>query len=420
MLKGVSGKGEETVPVFQQEEGVSKEEIFQLDAQYVMGTYLRRPVVFVRGEGATLYDSEGKAYLDFLAGIAVVSVGHCHPRVAEAISQQARTLMHVSNLFHNPLQAKLAQRLCQLTGMERVFFCNSGAEANEAAIKIARKWGKLQRGETCYEIITFYGSFHGRTLGTVTATAQEKYQKPFEPLVPGFRYAPLNNAEAVRSLLSERTCAVMVEPIQGESGIHLCTPAFLRTLRALCDEAKVLLIFDEVQCGLGRTGHFLGSQALGASADIVTLAKGIADGFPMGACLARGGAATTLVPGDHGSTFAGQPLACAAALATLAVLQEERLMEHAAETGAYFLGRLRELQKAYPKRIKEVRGLGLMVGLELLQPQAKPVLNALFEQGVVANAIGENVLRFVPPLVVTKADCDYVVNALRKALAKEA
>ncbi|HLH80352.1 MAG TPA: acetylornithine transaminase [Chthonomonas sp.] len=404
------------MPTVEPQAGVNAQEIFELDSRYVMGTYARRPVVFVRGEGATLYDSEGRAYLDFLAGIAVVSVGHCHPRIAGAIAQQAHTLMHVSNLFHNAHQAKLAKRLCDLTGMERVFFCNSGAEANEAALKIARKWGKQQRGELCYEIITFHGSFHGRTLGTVTATAQPKYQKPFEPLVPGFHYAPLNDLEAFRSLLSERTCAVMIEPIQGESGIHPCDPDFLKAVRALCDEARVLLIFDEVQCGLGRTGHFLGSQALGVQGDIVTLAKGIADGFPMGACLARGEAALTLVPGDHGSTFAGQPLACAAALATLDVLEEENLMARAAETGAYFLSRLRALQRAHSNRIKEVRGLGLMVGVELMQPKARAVLDSLFQQGIVANAIGDSTLRFVPPLVVTKADCDRVVQALEYAL----
>ncbi|HLI48945.1 MAG TPA: acetylornithine transaminase [Chthonomonas sp.] len=404
------------MPTVEPQAGVNAEEIFELDSRYVMGTYARRPVVFVRGEGATLYDSEGRAYLDFLAGIAVASVGHCHPRIAGAIAQQAHTLMHVSNLFHNVHQARLAKRLCDLTGMERVFFCNSGAEANEAALKIARKWGKQQRGETCYEIITFHGSFHGRTLGTVTATAQPKYQKPFEPLVPGFHYAPLNDLEAFRSLLSERTCAVMIEPIQGESGIHPCDPDFLKAVRALCDEAKVLLIFDEVQCGLGRTGRFLGSQALGVQGDIVTLAKGIADGFPMGACLARGEAALTLAPGDHGSTFAGQPLACAAALATLDVLEEENLMARAAEIGAYFLDRLRTLQRTHPNRIKEVRGLGLMVGVELMQPKARAVLDSLFQQGIVANAIGDSTLRFVPPLVVTKADCDRVVQALEYAL----
>jgi predicted acetylornithine/succinylornithine family transaminase len=391
-------------------------EIMDLDHEYVMGTYARQPIVFVRGEGAKLWDSEGREYLDFLAGIAVVQVGHCHPRIAEAIAKQAGTLMHVSNLFHNAHQAPLAERLCRLTGMEKAFFCNSGAEANEAALKIARKWGKQKRGNDCYEIITFEGSFHGRTMGTVTATAQPKYQAPFAPLVPGFHYAPLNDLHALDHLISERTCAVMIEPIQGESGIKVSSPEFLAGVRALCDEAEVLLILDEVQCGMGRTGCFLGSQRAGVKGDIVTMAKGIADGFPMGACLARGAAAHTLVPGDHGSTFAGQPLACAAALATLDVIEDERLMERAVHVGAHFRQQLECLQHDIPGRIKEVRGLGLMIGVEFAQPEAKLLLKSLLDQGIVANAVGDTVLRFVPPLVVTTEDCDRVVAALKTAL----
>ena len=387
-----------------------------LDREYVMGTYLRQPVVFVRGEGAKLWDSEGREYLDFLAGIAVVGVGHCHPHVADAIAKQAHTLMHISNLFHNPLQAKLAERLCGLTDMEKVFFCNSGAEANEAALKIARKWGKQQRGADCYEIITFEGSFHGRTMGTVTATAQPKYQAPFAPLVPGFRYAPLNNLHILDELLSEKTCAVMIEPVQGESGIKMASPEFLQSVRALCDEAEVLLILDEVQCGMGRTGSFLASQGMDVQGDIVTMAKGIADGFPMGACLARGDAANTLVPGDHGSTFAGQPLACAAALATLDVLEQEGLMAHAVKVGNHFQQELKKLKASYPGVIQEVRGRGLMVGLEFAIPIAKTVLRSLLDAGIVANAVGDTIMRFVPPMVVTESDCDRVVTELGNAL----
>ncbi len=407
---------ETTSPEPLDHETIDTAAIMALDAEYVMGTYARQPIVFVKGEGARLWDSEGREYLDFLAGIAVVQVGHCHPRIAAAISEQAHTLMHISNLFHNALQARLAERLCGLTGQERVFFCNSGAEANEAALKIARKWGKAKRGPDCYEIITFEGSFHGRTMGTVTATAQPKYQAPFAPLVPGFRYAPLNNLDALKALISERTCAVMIEPIQGESGIKPADPAFLAAVRALCDEADVLLILDEIQCGLGRTGHFLASQGIGVSGDIVTLAKGIADGFPMGACLARGTAATTLVPGDHGSTFAGQPLACAAALATLDVIEEEGLMQNATTVGAHLRAELERLQSDLPGRIAEVRGAGLMIGVELAQPEAKSVLKSLLAQSIVANAIGDTILRLVPPLIVTTDDCDRVVAALRAVL----
>jgi len=392
------------------------EAIMALDRDYVMGTYARQPVVFVRGEGARLWDSEGREYLDFLSGIAVAGVGHCHPKVAGAIAEQAHRLMHISNLFHNPLAAKLAERLCKLADMDKVFFCNSGTEANEAALKIARKWGKQKRGADCFEIITFTGSFHGRTMGAVSATAQPKYQAPFAPLVPGFIYAPLNDLATLDELITEKTCAVMIEPLQGESGVNPATPEFLAGVRALCDEAEVLLILDEIQCGMGRTGTFLASQSVGVQGDIVTMAKGIADGFPMGACLARGSAATTLVPGDHGSTFAGQPLACAASLATLDVMEEERLMERAAEVGAYFKTRLLELQKAMPTQIKEVRGRGLMVGLQLSNPDAKAVNKYLMEAGIVANATGDTTLRFVPPLVVANEDCDRVVETIEQAL----
>lgn len=392
------------------------ETISARDKEFVMGTYARNPVVFVRGEGQKLWDSEGREYLDFLAGIAVVGVGHSHPRIANAIAEQAHTLTHVSNLFHNPLQAKLAERLCGLTGMEKVFFCNSGTEANECAIKLARKWGKKKRGDECHEIITFTGSFHGRTYGAVSATAQPKYQTPFAPVVPGFHYAPLNDLHALDELLSENTCAVIIEPIQGESGVNLATPEFLASVRVLCDEAEVLLICDEVQCGMGRVGQFLASQVYNVIPDVVTMAKGIADGFPMGACLARGEAANTLVPGDHGSTFAGQPLACAAALATLDVLEDEGLMENAVSVGTYFKQQLSTIQHEMPAIIKEVRGMGLMIGMELAIPIAKPVMKRLLETGVVVNAVGDTILRFLPPLVVTREDCDVVAERLKDAL----
>ena len=397
-------------------EQTEKEGIFTLDREAVMGTYLRQPILFVRGEGAYLWDSAGQRYLDFLAGIAVVQVGHCHPHIANAISAQAHTLMHISNLFHNPLQAKLAQKLCELTGMEKVFFCNSGCEANECALKIARKWGKAKRGEDCFEIITFHGSFHGRTMATVTATAQPKYQAAFQPLIPGFHYTSPNNLEALRSLVTRRTCAILLEPIQGEGGIRPMHPEFLQQVRALCDASETLLILDEIQCGTGRTGNFLGSQSMGVQGDVVTLAKGIADGFPMGACLARGEAASTLVPGDHGSTFAGQPLACSAALATLEVLQQENLMQNAREVGSWFLTALQALQTEFPHRIAEVRGMGLMVGVELKNPEAKSLLQGFLRNFIVVNATSDAVLRFVPPLIVTREECARVVNTLQTLL----
>ncbi len=390
--------------------------IVDCDREYVMGTYARVPVVFVRGEGARLWDSEGREYLDFLAGIAVCGVGHAHPRVARAIAEQASRLMHVSNLFYNQLQPVLAKRLAALTEMEKAFFCNSGAEANECAIKIARKWAKQHRGPDCFEVITFTGSFHGRTLTTVTATAQPKYQQPFAPLPAGFRYVERGDTRALEQAVSDCTCAILIEPVQGESGIQPISPEFLRSLRALCDARRILLILDEVQSGMGRTGRFLASQHAGVVGDVVTLAKGIANGVPMGVCLARGSAAETLVPGDHGSTFGGQPLACAAALAVLDVMEEEGLMERASEVGGYFLSGLRALQADLPDRIQEVRGIGLMAALELARPEAKAVLRALLERGAVVNAVGDTILRFLPPLTITESDCDRVLVALRAVL----
>jgi acetylornithine/succinyldiaminopimelate/putrescine aminotransferase len=300
--------------------------------------------------------------------------------------------------------------------MEQAFFCNSGAEANEAAIKIARKWAKQHKGPDCHEIITFQGSFHGRTLATVTATAQPKYQAPFTPLPEGFTYLPLHDLSALDEAITEQTCAIMIEPIQGESGVRVVDPDFLAAIRALCDESGILLILDEVQSGLGRTGRFLASQRAGVKGDIVTLAKSIANGVPMGCCLARGDAANTLVPGDHGSTFGGQPLACAAALATLDVIEEEGLLDNATSVGDHFLAELWSLQSRHPELVKEARGAGLMVGLELLVPRAKDALKGLMERGIVANAVGDTVLRFLPPLVVTNADCNRVVDALEIVL----
>ncbi len=397
---------------------LNSEQIEKLDVENVMGTYARQPIVFVRGEGSCLWDSNGNEYLDFLSGISVVQVGHCHPKVAEAIANQAKTLMHVSNLFHNPLQARLAARLNALARMDKVFFCNSGAEANECALKIARKWGKKKRGLDCFEIITFQGSFHGRTMGTVTATAQSKYQTPFEPLVPGFIYSPLNDLAALDELITEQTCAVMIEPIQGESGVKPASPEFLQGIQALCTEAEVLLILDEVQCGMGRTGRFLASQRAGITGDIVTLAKGIADGFPMGACLARGDAANVLVPGDHGSTFAGQPLACAAAMATLDVLEEEHLLENAITIGNYLKEHLQVIQRDYTGHITEIRGYGLMIGIELAKNNARQLVQELLHAGVVANAVGESIIRLLPPLNITTADCDQFLKAFQMVLAQ--
>ena len=390
--------------------------LMQWDRDYVMGTYARQPVQFVRGRGARLWDSDGKEYLDLLAGIAVCGVGHSHPKVAAAIAEQASTLLHVSNLFHTPLQPQLAKRLCELSGMEKAFFAESGAESNECALKIARKHAKLRGEEERIEFVTFNGSFHGRTLGTITATAQEKYQAPFRPLVPGFRYVDVGDEAAVDGAVTDKTCAVMIEPIQGESGIKEVPHGFLRLLRKLCDERGALLIFDEVQCGMGRTGSFMAYQRAGVLPDVTTLAKSIAAGVPMGACLARGSAAMTLVPGDHASTFGGQLIACAAALAVLDVMEEEGLMANAARVGGHLLAGLRAIGEEMPGTDKEVRGEGLMVGLELANPVARALHKGLMDRGIVTNAIGETVIRFVPPLVISEQDVDEALAAIRAIL----
>jgi len=390
------------------------------DMSSVMGTYGRLPVSLVRGSGTRVWDADGREYLDFLAGIAVCGVGHCHPHVVDAISRQAATLMHVSNLFHNPLQPELAKRLCGWTDMERAFFANSGAEANECAIKIARKWGKARRGPECHQIVSFTGSFHGRTLATVTATAQPRYQAPFTPLPGGFVYVDVGDVEALDEAIGEETCAVILEPIQGESGVHVVPPEFLRLIRALCDEAEVLLIFDEVQSGMGRTGSFLASQRAGVQGDIVTLAKSVASGMPMGVCLSRGDAAETLVPGDHGSTFGGQPLACAAALATLDVIETESLMERARAVGGAFIAGLEGLRATYPEIVAEARGVGLMAALEFAAPCARQVQLDLLRGGIIVNAVGDSILRFLPPLTVTEEECLQVVGAISDRLEEMA
>jgi len=391
------------------------QEIQELDSAHVMHCFARLPVCFVRGEGARLWDTAGKEYLDFLAGIAVCALGHCHPRVTEAIREQAGRLVHTSNLYYNAEQARLAQLLGELSGGYKAFFGNSGAEANEGAIKLARKWGKLNRGPECVTIFTALNSFHGRTLLTVSATGQEKVKKNFDPLMPGFVHVPLNDLAALEAAVDENTLAVMLELVQGESGIHPCDPEYVKAVRRLCDERKMLLILDEVQCGLGRTGAFFAWQRYGVTPDIFTLAKPIANGVPMGVVMARPGVAEAFQPGDHGSTFGGTHLACAAATAVLETMRDERLPERAEEMGRYFMGRLNALREKHAK-IKEVRGLGLMVGMELQVPEAKAVMLRCLENGLVINATGDTVLRFLPPLIVTRDEIDRAVEILDDSL----
>ena len=385
-----------------------------------MPTYSQLPVAFVRGEGAKLWDSAGNEYLDFLAGIAVCGLGHCHPAVVEAICRQAGQLMHTSNLYYIPAQAELARLLTEISGLDKCFFCNSGAEANEAAVKLARKWAKRRDNDPSAEhkVITATGSFHGRTMLTVTATGQPKYRKWFTPLMPGFEYVEFGDAQALRAAIDERTCAVMLEPIQGESGVRVPPEGYLREVREICDERNVLLILDEVQTGLGRTGKWFAHQHEGVLPDIMTLAKSLAGGTAIGACLCTE-RANAFEPGDHASTFGGNHLACAAAIAVLETMRRENIVEHVAEIGRYFKERLLELKAKYPQ-VREVRGKGLMLAIELSDGSAAKVNNALFARRVLANAIGDSVLRMLPPLVVEQEEVDRFVAALEESLAEVA
>lgn len=401
------------------ENSVDSSNVMQMYADYVMRIHNRLPVVLVRGEGMKAWDADGKEYLDFLAGIAVNGLGHAHPAVVAAIAKQAGELMHVCNLFYIPQQAELARKLVELSGLGKAFFCNSGAEANEAAIKLARKWAKENRGEDVYEIITAKDSFHGRTMATVTATGQPKYHEGFEPMVPGFKYVPYNDLDALKSAITDRTCAIMLEPIQGESGVRPATEEYMTGVRELCDEHGDLLILDEVQTGLGRTGKWFGHQHYGIKPDIMSLAKTLGGGFPIGACLATDRVAQAFVPGNHASTFGGNPLACAAALATIGTMEADRLIENSAKVGAYFMESLNALKEERDD-IAEVRGLGLMIGLELGRDDAPAVVAACLEKGLIANPIGQRVIRFVPPLIARKDDVDAAIRILVEALSQTA
>jgi len=396
---------------------VSTDKLIEDSKLYLMNTYNRYPVVFVRGRGMKLYDSDGKEYTDFLAGIAVNNLGHCHPKVVVAMQKQAQKLVHVSNYFHIEPQIRLAKMLVQNSFADRVFFCNSGAEANEAAIKLARKYAKENMGPERHEIITAYNSFHGRTIATITATGQEKYQKSFTPLLPGFTYVPFGDVSAVADAITGRTCAVMMEPIQAEGGVRVPPENYFRELRALLDEKGLLLILDEVQTGMGRTGKLFAYEHYGIEPDIMTLAKALGGGAPIGAMLAKESVADTFVPGDHASTFGGNPLACASGLATLeAILEDGWLLSFAARMGEYLKKGLSNLQKKYPF-IRDVRGKGLLIGMELESGAAEVVKEAL-KEGYVINYTMQDVLRFAPPLIVTEDDIDGLLDILDRIFEK--
>jgi acetylornithine/N-succinyldiaminopimelate aminotransferase len=379
----------------------------------VMQTYGRLPVAFVRGEGTRLWDSEGKEYLDFLTGLAVTSLGHAHPEVAAAIAEQARTLLHVSNLYYNDVQPKVAARLnALLGGGGRVFFCNSGAEANECAIKLARRHGQRNGGPDRFHVISAYGSFHGRTLTTLAATGQPQKQETFQPLPEGFRQVAFDDLDALAAAMDERVAAVLLEPVQGEGGVNPASTEYLHGVRELCNEREALLIIDEVQTGLGRTGRWFGFEHSGVKPDVVTMAKALGNGVPIGACWARADVAAAFAPGDHATTFGGQPLAARAALAVLDVMERERVPERAARAGTRLVESLAKLDG-----VAEVRGAGLLVAAELTPPlDAKDVAQKCLDRGLVVNAVTPTALRFAPPLLVSDTEIDDAVARIADAL----
>lgn len=384
-------------------------EILALESRFLMTTYGRPGPALVRGQGAYAWDADGKEYLDFIAGLGVLALGHCHPAVVEAVCRQAGEMIHCSNLFHIENQARLAQVLAEGTGMARAFFCNSGAEANEAAIKLARKYG----GPGRYRVISAYHSFHGRTLAALAATGQTVYQAGFEPMPEGFDHVPFNDLVALEAACGPQTCAVLLEPVQGEGGVNPADPAYLAGVRQLCDRLGLVLIFDEVQSGLGRTGKLLAAEHYGVKPDIVTLAKALGGGFPIGAVLATE-EVSVFKPGDHASTFGGNPLACAAALATMRVLREG-LVEHAARMGDYFRQGLLELA-GRRRQVVQVRGLGLMLAAEMDRP-GQAVVDACQDRGLLINCTAKRVLRFLPPLVIGEEEVGRALSVLDEVLA---
>ncbi|HVS53216.1 MAG TPA: aspartate aminotransferase family protein [Opitutaceae bacterium] len=386
---------------------------------HVLKNYARQPLTLVRGRGTQVWDDAGKSYLDFTSGIAVSALGHCHPHWVAAVQRQAGELIHVSNLFRNPQQGELARRIVGYAGPGRVFFCNSGAEANEALIKLARLHGVAKSGGEegqCYKIVCAKNAFHGRTYGGMSATPQEKIQKGFRPLVPGFSFGEINQLETFAALVDDQTCAIFLETIQGESGINACTPEFLRGIRRLCDERNLLLLLDEVQCGVGRTGRFYSFEHFGVTPDAIGMAKGLGGGFPIGAMWVRDRHAELFHPGNHGTTFGGTPLACAAALAVLDVIERDKLLEKIRAQSGPWLEALRQVAADFPAQVLGVRGIGYLVGVQFASDPG-PYIAALRERGLLAPASGNNVMRLLPPLTATAEELAQSVEMLCAVLA---
>jgi acetylornithine/N-succinyldiaminopimelate aminotransferase len=396
---------------------MNNHDVAKLTDKYVAHTYARYPIALVRGKGTRVWDADGKEYLDFLAGIAVNSLGHCHPAVVRAIQKQSRKLLHVSNLYHIQPQSELARELCRHSFADRVFFCNSGAEANEAAIKLARRYGG-EHGGGKYEILTAHNSFHGRTLATLTATGQEKVRAGYDPLPEGFRYIPYNDLRAAEEAVDEhKTVGILVEPIQGEGGVNVPDENYLQGLRELCDRRGLLLIFDEVQTGMGRTGKLFGYEHFGMQPDIMTLAKALGGGLPFGAMLAREEVAKSFIPGSHASTFGGNPLACSVGLAVMNTLLKGGVLKNCVKMGKLFVQGLEKLQQRF-SFVRSIRGKGLILGLELEMEGAK-IVEACMAEGLLLNCTAYKVLRFVPPLTITPKEIERGLSILENILARQ-
>ncbi len=393
-------------------------EIMKRADQVMAATYKRFPVAFEKGSGCKLWDTQGRAYTDFVAGIAVCNLGHAHPRIQAAVSSQAETLLHVSNLYYTLPQVELASWLVENSFADRVFFGNSGAEANEAAIKLARRYFKERDEAQRFRIITMERSFHGRTLATLSATGQEKIRKGFEPVLEGFDFVPFNDAEALRSAIGSSTCAVMLEPIQGEGGVRCPDENYLKAVRDICDDSGLLMIFDEIQTGMGRTGQLFAYQHFGVEPDIMTLAKALANGLPVGAMLAKEQIAAAFGPGSHASTFGGTPIVTAAALEVCKILTEDKIIENGHKAGIYFKDKLYELKDRHAI-IEDVRGIGLLLGMKL-KIDGGPVVTKCMQKGFLINCIQDNILRFIPPLVISNDEIDELLECLDTTLTEAA
>ncbi|MBT4259630.1 MAG: aspartate aminotransferase family protein [Nitrospina sp.] len=394
----------------------SNQELIKLTNKHVAKNYGRYPIGLVRGKGMVVWDASGKKYIDFVAGLAVDNLGHCPPSVVDAIRKQSGKLLHVSNLYHIEPQSQLAAELTRLTFANKFFFCNSGTEANEAAIKLARRWFYDKGQPKRFEIITMNDSFHGRTMASLSATAQKKIHVGFKPLLPGFKYVPFNDITALKKAVTKKTCAVLIEPIQGEGGVNPAQKTYLKTLRKICNEKGILLIFDEIQTGFGRTGPLFAYERYKIKPDIITLAKALGGGIAIGAMGSTNKIIQSFSPGTHGATFGGNPLACAASLASLKTLTKKGFLQKASSQGDYFVKQLHYLKENFSV-IREVRGAGLMLAIELNQPGAK-IVTACMKEGLLINCIQQNTIRFLPPLIITRKEIDLLIKTLSKIFTK--